>query len=814
MVVLAGWAASGEAEAQVAGGAVAVDSIVVEGNQRVESQAILGALGIVPGDEVTYQEIQQAMKGVWETGLFDDVEVSASGGTGPGDPVVLTFQVEERPLLGRVLFEGLENVDLGDVREESGLRPGEPLSEQKLGRAREFIRSSLAEEGIPFAQIEESVETLDEERGEVALTMHVDEGHRVTVSDIRFSGNEAFSDSDLRDAMETRSEGFWWFRSGEYDEESIERDLRDNIPRYYRASGYLDVRIRGDTLVVDPESGKARLEIQVEEGPQYRLADFDVEGNRQFPTEELEEYYLAERGGLLSRLGLRGREGIEEDDVFDQSAFEEAMARVRDRYHNSGYIYASIQPRIERIPADDNESGHPRVNAGWIIDEQQQAFVNRVDIEGNDYTHDRVIRERIELLPGDVFSQQRLLRSYQSVQGLGFFETPLPEPDIQPDPETGDVDVTFRVEEQQTGSLNFGTTMGGGTGLSGFIGYDQPNLFGQAKRGSLRWDFGRFQNNFQLSYSDPSILQSRISGSVSLFRTRSRFFRFDSGDQLRTGIRTQFGIPVPGSRASRVNVGYSISHTDFELREGADDESLFARPSGTQSTAILGFTRRTLDHPLFPTVGSRNSFTSELSGGPLGGDADFVKNTLESEWWTPVAELGGSGPDSQPVRVALGLQARGGVILGDADRFPFERFWLGGVQFGERLRGYEETTVTPDGFVARRRAGFADGDRLGDAFLATSAELAVRLSSQISVSAFVDAGNIWHDARQVDPSRMFRGAGVGADLVTPFGPIGLDMAYGFDRAQPGWELHFRMGGAGGGMMGGGGGGMMGGGGGF
>jgi outer membrane protein insertion porin family len=144
--------------------------------------------------------------------------------------------------------------------------------------------------------------------------------------------------------------------------------------------------------------------------------------------------------------------------------------------------------------------------------------------------------------------------------------------------------------------------------------------------------------------------------------------------------------------------------------------------------------------------------------------------------------------------IALGLRARGGLITGNASAFPFERFWLGGVQFGEPLRGYEETTLTPIGFVERGDRSVQDVRRLGDTFLVISAEYALRLNSNISVSAFYDAGGIWRHPNEVDPTRLFRGAGIGLDLVTPFGPFGLDYAYGFDKLVPGWQFHFRMGG--------------------
>jgi outer membrane protein insertion porin family len=194
---------------------------------------------------------------------------------------------------------------------------------------------------------------------------------------------------------------------------------------------------------------------------------------------------------------------------------------------------------------------------------------------------------------------------------------------------------------------------------------------------------------------------------------------------------------------------------------------------------------------MFPTAGTRHEIRGEFSGGPLGGHGDFQKYIARGAWWTPVGEFGGTQPGSRPVRMALGLSAEAGGIFGDASRFPFERFWMGGVQFGKNLRGYDETTITPLGYVPSRTGALSD--RLGNAFVRLSAEFAVRFSDMLSVSAFGDAGNLWRDPLEVNPTRLFRGAGLGVQLVTPFGPLGLDYAYGFDKAEPGWQLHFKFG---------------------
>ncbi|RMH16176.1 MAG: outer membrane protein assembly factor BamA, partial [Gemmatimonadetes bacterium] len=519
----------------IAAGPVVIDSIRVVGNVRQSELTILGAAGLNPGNAYTIFDLQRAAKDLWRTGQFRDLKMEVQGFVGEG--VTLTVRVDEADLMRNVVIRGLEHLDERDVQDTTGLKPGRPFSPGRLAFAQRYIREELADRGIPFARIEYETEPLPGREKEVILRLDVSEGNRITVADVSFEGNEVFSDDELKDAMGVKPEGFWWWSQGKYDRERFDQDLAVNLPALYARNGYIDFQILGDSLVIDPQTGKTRLVIRVDEGPQYRVGDFRIVGNREFSTEELEAYYRREDRGLLAGLGFGG--GREDSlPVFDQPEMMEATQRAGERYRNAGYLYSAVIPIVDRRPRENDDDPY-LVDVTWQVQENQRAYVHRVDIEGNEYTHDRVIRDRIFVLPGDVFSQDRVLQSYQSISSLGFFEVPLAIPDIQPN-ETGDVDITFKVQEKATGSMNFGTSVGGGVGLSGFIGYNQPNLFGQGKNVGFRWDFGRFLNNLTLDYTDPAIRESRISGSISLFAARDRFISFRSGRRRRIGGSLRF----------------------------------------------------------------------------------------------------------------------------------------------------------------------------------------------------------------------------------------------------------------------------------
>lgn len=785
------------APATAAQAGVVVDSVEVRGNRRVERAVILATSGLRPGETIGGPQVQRAIRRLMSTGNFESVQILSRGD--PATRVSLVIEVVERPLVAAIDFSGLKSVGAKTVRDTVGLAANQPLNPAQVARTEQMIRDLLAKEGVQVLSVDTTLTPVSEPEGAVRLTFEVREGHRLAIADIDFRGNEAFADERLREEMKTGTEGFLWFRTGKFDREVFRADLRDRLPAFYGSRGYIDFAVTSDTLVVDPETGKARLVVEVSEGPQYRLGEFRIEGNSRFPSEQLERYFTVERRSVL---GLPfGRGGArEEGEVFDRAALNAATQEVRQLYTNEGYLYAQVEPVVRRNPADAPGEA-PTVDVTWAISERQPFYVRRVTIEGNTYTHESVIRERLLLLPGDVYNEERLIASYTSIGGLGFFETPLPLPDIFPDPESGTVDVVFHVKEKQTGNINFGTSIGGGYagrggGLSGFLGYSQPNLFGQGKEASIRAEYGPWRSSFEASYTDPAVFGSRNSASASLFHVGDRWFTFGNVRRTRTGGALQLGIPVPGLFRTRAFVGYSLARTAYEGRgdEECSEESteIACFPDATASTVTLGVTRDTKSHPLFPVSGTRQSLTLEQTGGPLGGDGSYQKVNGTMEWWVPAGRLGGSQPGQRPIRFALGLQARAGTIFGDVSPFPFEQFFAGGTRIGQPLRGYKDASITALGFSEQCSSQLLR-ECLGKSFLTVSAEYAARVNDQLSVGVFADAGSVWREAGQFNPSRLFRAAGVGGTVVTPFGPIGLDVAYGFDRPVPGWEMHFKFG---------------------
>jgi len=775
------------ARAQGEPGAPAADSIVVEGLRRVERRQVLDASGLAPGRPLSYRDIQRAIKTLYATGQYADVQVAQDT---VGGRQLLIVRVRERPLLVKWAVRGVSRLSERAVKDKVQLVEGRPFDPAAEARSRGRIDSLYRAQGYAQATVR-ALHVYEADSTRIRVVFDIAEGRRVAIARLEIEGNTHFTDEEIVAHMKTRPEGFWWFRSGEYDDEKLHADLQERLPKFYGQRGYVDFQALGDTLVVDETTGKATLVVRVSEGEPYRVGTFEIVGNRRFSTDELGTLYPFTGETRTGVLGLGGvRRG---PAYFNQDRWNDATQKLQTVYFNNGYIYMHVSADVIRRRGPD---GQPVVDLRWVVSEGQPAIVNKIEIAGNNVTHERVIREAIELIPGDVFRQAALIRSYQNISNLGFFQQPLPFPDTRPANDQGDIDVIFRVTEKSTGNINFGASVGQGTGLGGFLGLDEPNLFGQGKRGRFQWQFGKNINDFDLSYSDPAIRESRISGTLGVHNTRLRYTIADLGQVRRQGGNLQLGFPVFRDRYTRLFTSYAIDHQTFT--GGSQSVASLSCNDCVRSTLGLQILRDTrIDLP-FPTAGTMHQIGISQSGGILGGTGDFQRLDLEGRWYAPLGQLGGDRPGSSPLKFVMGFTTRAGFVFGNAPFFD-QLFTMGGTQYGIPLRGYDEFSITPNGFDPNASSGQASAGAFGKAYLLMTGEIGLRLSQMLYLSTFFDAGNVWARAGQFDPTRLFRGAGIGASLISPLGPIGIDWAYGFDRTDiagrpnPGWKLHFKLG---------------------
>ena len=772
------------------------DSIAVAGNSRVTDAAVRTAAGISPRATLNYRDIQRSIKALFATGQFDDVQVVCLVPPAVSKTTLLII-VRERPVLTSYTVTGASRVSSKDVRDRLTLVAGKPLDPSALALAVERADSLYESKGYYLARV--SVDTIREPDNKVKIAFRVEEGRRLAVSGLNVNGNRSVPADDIAGAMLSKPEGFYWFRKGEFDDTKYASDLSERIPQLYAGRGFIDFRILSDSLIIDREAGKAVIDLTVSEGPRYKIGTFETLGNKRFSSAEIQQYYpftneaqtLAQRATGIVRRSYRNP-----SNTFDAGKWEAAEQKLRDAYNDEGYIYARIRPVVERQPGADTVRV---VNLRWEIDEASPAIVNRIDIEGNDFTYESCIREQVVLAPGQVFNRNFLLRSYQNISNLNFFEAPMPAPETRPVGENGDVDIVFRVKEKRTGNVNFGASTGQGTGIGGFIGLDQPNLLGRCKRAQLQYQFGRYINDFNATYTDPNINQSRISGSLTAYHTASRYTIADLGRTVRTGAQVQVGFPVPQSLYSRLLLSYGGEGVSY------GGEGLLSTVENRCDNCFRSTLGLTASHDTrlglpFPAEGGSQTFNAQFNGGPLGGTASFQRYTTELKSYAPIGGIGVASLGSAPMTFVLGLTARAGAVFGDPGPFFYSQsFALGGTQYGEQLRGYEEFSITPSGFNQFAEGGSAQRQSFGNAFFTGTGELGLRVNQSLYLNTFFEGGNVWDRPSQFDPTRLFRSFGFGAAIVSPLGPIGIDLGYGLDRLDvdgrpaPGWKFHFKLG---------------------
>lgn len=757
-----------------------LDSIAVEGNVRLTTSQVIGSSGLVLGQPTNYRDIQRAISALFRTGQFDEVAIRQ--GDDSAGRVVLVIKVAERPILSRWVVKGVERLSEHGVKERVKLSDGRPLDRAAVERSRAAIDSMYHAQGYYAAQVKVIETQLGP--GQAGIVFDIDEGSRVAISQVQVEGNNRYPDKTLVKHMVTRPEGFFWWQKGQYDDDRLQQDIRERLPTWYGSHGYVDFQVTRDSIVVDSVKGKAVLQLAVDEGQAYKIGTFQMTGNRRFSTSDLMALYP---------FGPEGGTGL----PFNSTEWGSATENVSTLYSNNGYIYAQVTPEETRRTG---LNGEPLIDLKWNIREGQPATINKINIVGNDVTHERVIREAVVLVPGELFSRDRLIQSYRNIGNLGFFQQPMAPPDVKPTENGVDVDITFRVEEKRTGNINFGASLGQGTGLGGFLGLEEPNLFGRGKRGRLMWQFGRNINDFTLSYTDPAIRESRTSGTLTLFNSRQRFTVGDLGRRRQQGGNLQIGFPFFGSRYTRVYASYGLQEIKF-TGGSADLRARFRCSNCTRSTLGGSIVRDTRFGLPFATGGALTNVSLEFNGGPLGGTGNYRKIDFEGRYYAPLGSAGGSAAQlGGGVQFVLGLTAKSGFIFGDAGPFFTELYSLGGTQFGIPLRGYDEFSITPNGFDPTAGGSAAAGvDAFGKAYAAFTVEAGARVSQSLYFSTFLDAGNVYRSARQYDPSRLFRGAGFGVAVLSPLGPIGIDLGYGFDRVKldgspnPGWKLHFKLG---------------------
>ena len=719
--------------------------IRVNGAQRIEPATILTYLNIPTGQPLTEDVMNEGLKNLFSTGLFADVKIKQQGG-------VLLVDVTENPIINEIAFEGNDRLEDNELMAEISLRPRQVYTKTKVQNdvARVY---QLYQRGGRFAvAVEPKIIELDQNR--VNLVFEVTEGDITAIKGIKFVGNEAFDDDALSAELSTKEERWYRFFATDdrYDEDRVKFD-EELLRRFYLRNGYADFRVVSANAELSEDKEDFYLTFTVEEGPRYKINAIAIDSN------------------------LRGFDGTPlKDSVtflpgqwYNSQDVEESVEAMSAALGDQQYAFADIDPAIKRNPADTS------LDITFNIGESPRVFVERIDINGNLRTIDKVIRREMLLVEGDPFSRSKLAKSEQNLRDLNYFENVTVKTVQGSAPDKTVIDI--QVVEQSTGELSIGAGFSTQDGPLADLRIRERNLLGKGQDLTFATTLAGKRTEFDASFTEPYFLDRDLAAGVDAFHITRDLQDESSYDQRRTGgaLRTSY----PLSEKWRQSLKYRIEQN--EIRDVDADASRFiADQEGERLTSAVSqrLTYDDRDSTLFPTDGLLSWLNLEYAG--IGGDANYVSGDIGSSYFIPIYKKS----------VIFNILGETGIIqgVGDEDVEINERYMLG----GNNLRGFEKGGIGP-------RDTLTDDALGGNIYYRGSAELSfpIGLPEEMGVSghAFTDVGSLWDIDETgtgiVDENSIRAAAGLGISWRSPMGPVRVDFAVPYVKEDFDQEENFR-----------------------
>ncbi|HMQ46777.1 MAG TPA: outer membrane protein assembly factor BamA [Saprospiraceae bacterium] len=783
-----------------------IGGIKVIGAEFSDDNAIISIAGFKVGEKIRIpgSDIQKALKSLWKLRLFTDVQIIKEKTI--GNVVFLEIIVQERPRLSKHSYQGIKKSyhdDLNDDVNKYLLKGGIVTDNVKVNAA-ESIEDYFIGKGYLDASCL-VIEAPDSSRvNSVQLIFDVNRGERIKIQEISFSGVEAVKDKKLRRKMEKTKQKGRIFASSKFIKDEYDPD-KDKIVAYYNTLGYRDAKILSDSIWRE-EDGDLRIHLTIDEGNQYYFRNITWKGNSIYETATLTEVL-----------------GISAGDIYNQELLETRLRFSQDGrdistlYMDNGYLFFQVDP-IEVAVEDDS------IDLELRIFEGPQATIDKVVIQGNDRTHEHVIRRELRTRPGQKFSRSDIIRSQREIINLGYFNPETLGINTPVNPQRGTVDIEYTVEEKPSDQLELSAGWGGNRQVIGTLGvsfnnFSLRNIFnkeawnplpqGDGQRLSLRAQTnGDFYQSYNISLTEPWLGGKKpTSLTVAGFLNRFAFglrgtdsYQSFSIKQVSISLGTRLKWPDDNFVASTaINIQTLGLNNWSRGLFRSDDGEIVTEGNYNNFSLTQTLARTTINDPIFPKDGAKISLSlqltlpyslfnkdkdySELPAQERFRYLEYHKWRFEAEWYTSI--VGNLVFKAQAKIGLLGFYNR------EVGTSPFERFQLGGdginnQQFGFAgvdiisLRGYEVSDLPAN----LDPSGGNSATPLFDKFtLELRYPLSLNPTSTIYVLGFLQGGNAWRELRDFNPFDVKRSAGLGLRVFLPmFGVLGFDYGVGFDKA--------------------------------
>lgn len=705
-----------------------VADVRVEGNERIEADAILRVIKTRPGDVFLAKSLSEDMKRVYQMGYFDDIRILSREG---GEGKVITFLVSEKPTVRRINISGNRIFKDEEIYESLNIKTGSILNIYAVQANIRRIEALYKDKN--YHNVRVAYEVKDLERNQADIEFIIEEGRKVRIREIDFVGNQAYDDGDLKDLMKTSEKGFWsWLTAaGDLNRQDLEQDIA-RLTAFYHNHGYMEARV-GEPEV-RYEGDWIYITVKIDEGLRYRMGEVDLAGD-----------LVMDEKTLLDKLK------ITDEKFYNREVIRDDVLTLTDLYSDEGYAYAEVSPRIDR----DLEQQTVRLT--YAVNKGKQVYFERINISGNTKTRDKVIRRQLQVTEKGLYSGRELKRSIRNLHRLDYFE------DIKVNTGRGSNDdqmlLDIQVSEKPTGTFSFGGGYSSVDNVFGMASITQRNLFGLGQVLQLRAELGGSTSRFTLSFTEPWLFDIPLSAGIDLYNWERDYDTYDK-DSLGGAVR--FGYPIFDYTRFYFSYRYDVGDIrNIEEDAAREIKELEGENITSSITTSLSYDSR--DRAFNPTEGGDHMISLEYAG--LGGDIGFTKVIGELSQYFPLF-WGTVGY----------LRTRGGwvgetpgMILPD-----YEKFYLGGIN---SLRGFDWRDISLQDEEGADVGGFK--------FVQFNAEYIVPLIKEAGLVGvvFFDTGNVFDSDEDISFEALRESAGFGFRWYSPMGPIRVEYGFILDKKE-------------------------------
>jgi outer membrane protein insertion porin family len=758
----------------------------------------------LPGDKLT-----SAIKKLYESKQFSNVDVYLA--KIDADAVYLQFDVQELPQLNKVKIVGIKKSKAKELIKDAELKTGAMLTDNLIVTTKNYITKKYTDKGFLKAKVNLDVQADTSDINTVNMKVFIDKGSKIKIKDIVFTGNKELLDKNLRKEMSNTKRKFFgrFWKGSKYIEEKYQEDLESILDRYSRL-GFRDARILSDKISWNDDN-TININIDLEEGRQYRFADILFVGNKEYTDEQL-------------RLVLR----IDKGDVYNGAVLKERVKGdgkptsedLSTLYQDNGFLFSQVNAVETRVQNDS-------ITVEIRIREDEKARIKKVTVSGNDKTNDHVIFRELRVKPGDLFSRSAIIRSIREIGQLGFFDQNV-TPDVVPDYQNKTADIDFTVVEKGGSQIELQGGYGGGSfigtlGLS-FNNFSIRNIFnkeaykplpmGDGQSLALRLQTSRTFNTYSFSFTEPWLGGRKPKSlSFSVYSSNQYQFNFQTGDVDKSqslgiigaslGLGQRLNWPDDYFQLSQTISYQSFNLSNYGFRVGTNILNNGTLNNLSYSAAI---TRNSAGPSLiFPTYGSEFSFAVKATlPYSLFTDKDYANlETQEKYKWLEYYKFTAKGKWYTAFTDKLVLMTNAemgylGFYNSELGQNPFERYFVGGDGIAQfQLDGRE--TVGLRGYENNRLSSAEGGTIFNKFQLELRYSITDAPSASIYTLGFLEGGNSYDNFETFNPFSIKRSAGVGVRIFMPaFGLLGIDFAHGFDplpgfTEKSGWQTHFIIG---------------------